>query len=369
MNIPKALKKGQVLILVLLTMTVLAIILVSTSTNMIKDTELTQNTNKYETLNAYAERMAFDFGLEFANPQKNNFNVSVFSEIPAAENASSRLKKLLEEAGWKTQNTCELVNNCYSCDIEFDEANINNFIDDNNKIDDQITNPKDLKAVAKICDSKDIKNAEVFKDEILIFDLEGLAKNTIESRNFQIDWESNDRLRDMAMEVSIDFVYSIGAENFYGTTKAIYKASSSNIFNGTLNNGNSDYLKFTNGGENTFRFNLSDFQNSLNTNSGYFKHFHNNNLIINRYTQIRLRPLLKASNPVSVKVSFGTVETPPMDKVQGRSIEILVYEQSQEAKYETSGGFRGSQAIVLSTVPAAKLSGLFDYVLKNDNTL
>lgn len=367
MNISKHLKKGQVLVMVLITMMVLGIIIVSTSSNLVKDIQSTQETNRYETLNAYAERMAFELGLEFANPLKNNFSISVFSEVPAAENASARLNTLLEESGWKTRNTCILKNDCYSCDIEFDSTNLPQFEDSG--INTQITNPQDLKAVAKICDSKEIKNAEVYKDEILVYDLTGINKSTIESKNFQIDWEQQDRLRDIAMEVSIDFVYKVGTESLYGTTKAIYKPTTSSIFGANLNSENQTYIPFTNTGDSSFRFNLSNFESNLNNSNGYFKHLKGGTISIERYSKIRIRPVIKSNTPVAVKISVGTAETPPMDKVQGRTIEILVYEESQDVNIETGGGFRGSQALVISTVPAAKMSGLFDYILKNDNTL
>lgn len=364
----KETKKGQILIIVLVTMMVLGIILISTTSILIKDTQISQSTNKYEELNAYAEKMAFQLGIKYANPQKDNIKISTYASEAEMSEMSSEISDLFRILGLETNNTCgkdTTLDTCYKCDISFDESVSQQYSDED--IDTQLSNPKDMKAIARICDSFNIENAELFKDEILVFSLAGVAKDIVENKTFQISWENNEKLRNIGIEVSIDFTYKARDIENYGTIKSVYKPNNSNLFPLNLNSNNNSYITFSGTGE-SFNFKLNDLETSLKDNNGYFKHFHDNNIQIINYKQIRVRPILKSDIPIAMKISMKILENPPIRIVQGRSIEVTTYEQSNNIQTETDGGFRGPQASVISTVPAAKFSGLFDYVLKNDNT-
>ncbi|MBP9758163.1 hypothetical protein KBD45_00570 [Candidatus Dojkabacteria bacterium] len=367
MNISKQIKKGQILIIVLVTMMVLGIILVSTTSILIKDSQISQSTNKYEELNTYAEKMAFQLGLQYANPQKRNLNISIYASEPETSKMNTDISNLFETIGWKTVNSCIIdptIENCYECNIAFDESISGKFTDEDLNTD--LSNPSNVKAIARICDSYSIKNAELFKDELLVFNLSGVSTNTIESKTYQISWESNEKLKNIGIEVSVDFSYKArGIEN-YGTIKSIYKPISSNEILNDLNLNNNKYISFTGTGD-SFEFRLENFENSLKTTDGYFKHFSDDDFEITNYKQIRLRPIIKSVMPIAMKISMKTLEE-PIEIVQGRSIEVTTYEQAEDIETETEGGFRGSQASIISTVPATKFSGLFDYVLKNETT-
>lgn len=360
-------KKAQVLVIVLVTMMVLSIILVSTTVNLIKDSEITQSNNKYEALNTFAEKMAYQLGIQYANPQKNNLNISIFATPLESEEMSEQISDLLKDLGWETNNTCQIEDTCYKCNVSFDDSISDQFIDEG--VNSQTTNPIDIKAIARICDSYEIRNAELFKDEILVYGLGGIDTNIIDGKTFQVSWEPNEKLRNLALELSVDFIYTSRGISNYGTVKSVFKSPTSNIFSGSLNSNNSNYIEFLNTSENSFNFSLSNFEAWLNSKEGYFKHFHNNDLDITSYKQLRFRPILNSDIPVAMDISIRTSDMPQLSRVQGRSIEVTIYEQPSDVETEAEGGFRGPQASVISTVPATKFSGLFDYVLKNETTI
>jgi hypothetical protein len=362
-------RKGQILIIVLIMIMIIAIVIVSVSNNLIKNNQLTSQDARYNTLQAMAEDLSIQFGMEYGNPG-NSERVEVFNEDTFTDFVSNIDYEIIQEAGVnKCQNTLkEGKFSCYQCEIQ--RKNITG--EENSAINSEAI----IRGVLSACDTPLIENAEVRKDEILVFDLQGSDNAQTKQGVYTLSIQKNSikpASASLAIEVAIDFNYtdSSGKDQISSVKRIIdynnlFPTVNSNIENTryipiTVDNSNTEYIKYI--------FDINSVINNIanNANQGYLSHLLPDGSTINvtKINQIRLKPYMKPNSAEpgdgSVKLSIETMNA-YINITQGRRIEANIYEVSS-----VTGEVIGSQALVVSTVPAIIYPTIFDYVMKTNS--
>lgn len=370
--------KGQILIIVMVLMAIIAVIIVSITNTMITNTQNTAEDSRFATIYSFAEDLSIQFGRAFGNPAK----ISILSE---AEETS--IESFLTTVGYRLKEVngskCDYgvprpaddpKYTCTVCNIEriplIEES-------------DAVSTDATIEGILSVCDTPFIDNAEVAKDEILIFDLEGVADNITRSGAYTISVDNTSLASGakLALEVAIDFTFrdTVTGKIDIATAKTLINYRNSNLFpasganNAYTDPDNTRYVVIpsptTQDNKVLYTFNINSGANSFinrvqdSGDTSYISHLYpeGNTIQVVRINQIRLKPYMEATASESkVKLGISTTNS-NINITQGRRVEANLVEKSI-----LTGEIIGSQAIVVSTVPAVKYPTLFDYVLKTN---
>ncbi|MBP9758118.1 hypothetical protein KBD45_00345 [Candidatus Dojkabacteria bacterium] len=375
-------KQGQILIIVLVMVMVVAIIVVSTTNIFLKDTQNTAKSNKYNALYSVAEDLAIQLGLKFGNPS-NSSRIELFSE----SNGEETFGDFLTGTGFKIQTgSCDAFQKdglypCYKCNVErIAPAELE--IEESEALPiDPLLSESTLEGTIDLCDTPFIENAEVAKDEILLFDLEGaenaeslegeyslsILKNSISPQNSTL-----------FLEVTIDFLYQIEADGTQknATVKRVIQVapipngSDSDLFRDDINSNivNSKYISLDESSDDDniiYTFDIEDIVTNIQeedkSEAGYLFHSYpaDSTIEVLKLNQIRIKPYMRPDSGGRLRLGIKT-DNDQIDITQGRRISANILELKE-------GVQTGSQAYVVSTIPAIKFPTFFDYVIKTSD--
>lgn len=362
-------QKGQILIMVMIMIMIIAIITVSVTNNLIKERGNSIQTARFNALQVMAEDLSIQFGMEYGNPTSVN-RIEVFNESTFNDFVTNTEFNIVQEGGVNKCTTAVKDGgfNCYQCEIERTKIPAG---EENSQL-----NPESkIKGILSACDAPSIENADVFKDEILVFDLEDADANQTKTGIYTVSILRNSvkpATANIALEVGIDFSYidSTGQEKISAVKRImdynnLFPTAASNAENTryipiTEDDSDADYKKYI--------FDMQAVINSIqsNANQGYLSHLLPDGTTINvtKVNQIRLKPYMKSNSaqPGEGRVKIGIeTDNTNIQITQGRRIEANIYEES------ITGQTVGSQAVVVSTIPAIKFPTIFDYVIKTNN--
>lgn len=359
-------KRGQILVIVLVIITVIAIGVVSTTNVLIKDTQNTDQENRYNTIFSVAEDLAIQFGLKFGNPGSSN-RVEVFGEGTFVD--------FLDGTGFKIrEGSCSEITKdgeypCFQCEVEREEVSEENDATALNK-------EANLGGTVSVCDTPYIENAEVNKDEILVFNLEEAAPEDSLDGIYTLSILKNSITPQNAtlfLEVTADFTYKVipsGEERNASVKRLIQVQTNGTLFNNSINSNpvNLKYITVTgNHDAEYFRYNFNvatieaNIENETDTNAGYIYHMYPQGADIDviKINQLRIKPYMRPNSGGRLRIGIRT-DNPQIEITQGRTIEANIYEIQD-------GVQTGSQAIVKSTIPATKFPTFFDYIIKTND--
>jgi hypothetical protein len=357
------LKKAQVLVMVLITMMVLAIILISVVSNSIKDTRDTRNSIIYETLYAVAEKNTIDV-------------IHSFKDIFVKLDKES-LVAHLENLGYDTSDiTCEenvSKNECIMCKFK-DEATQKYFA---NQLGDE---PQSV--IMNVCDSKELRSIETINGNHVFFNLIGSGKdasgNPVNLINFDVNWESvnNKSLPQFAMETILDIKFKdVSGQYQYTSLRAVYK-NSSGIFSDLIENQspNAEYIQFSSIPQGLhFTIDKNKISNILKSDTAvtsYARYLSNKTNPELEFIGARFKPLFdNGTKDSAIKISVKATDAfnSPLDNIsQSRYVQTITYINDPDTQVND---IQGSQASVETGIPLYQPPGIFDYILRSDNSL
>lgn len=365
-------KKGQILIIVLVIIMIVATIVVSITNVFIKDTQNTAETNKYNAIYSVAENLAIQLGLKFGNPTNSN-RIELFSE----DTGENTLKGFLVGTGFKLKDgSCSAFQKdglypCYKCGVEREVIDTIETEEETVPVDVLLSESK-LEGTIDLCDTPFIENAEVGKDEILLFDLEDVeATNSLEGEyTISIIKNSiNPQSATLFLELTIDFTYKPegGSEKTATVKRVIQVQNTNNLFSNNINTNaiNTKYIPIETDSDTDnifFTFNVQNIitkiQDEDKTQPGYLFHSYpiDSKIEVVKLNQIRIKPYMRPDSGGRLKLGIKTNNN-QINITQGRRIEANIFELKD-------GVQTGSQAFVVSTIPAIKYPTFFDYVIK-----
>ncbi|MBP9758136.1 hypothetical protein KBD45_00435 [Candidatus Dojkabacteria bacterium] len=356
-------KKGQVLVMVLLTMMVLAIILISVINTSVKDRNETRNSLIYETIYSIAEKNTIDV-------------VHSFKDIFAKLDKQSILDQL-ETLGYDPADvdcTQDVVKTeCVVCKFK-DESTSKYFANQYGENGQSV--------MMNICDSKELRSIETTNGNHVFFNLVGSGIDAngqnIDDFTFNVNWESvaNTPISNFALEAILDIKYKdLNGEFQYTSLRSLYKNNSTKFPNLVQDESpNAEYVRFI-GSENGVSFKvdkkqISDLLKQQGAGTSYAKHLVNKTNPELEFIGARFKPLFDNGSPDNAtKISVRAVDAfgNSLDNIsQSRFVQTTVFIKSPEGE---GTGIQGSQASVETGVPIYQPPGVFDYILRANEEL
>ena len=363
MKMLNAAKKGQVLVMVLITMMVLAIILISIVNNSIKEGNETKNSLIYETIYSIAEKNTIDVVHSFKDIFAKLDKESILGQLDSLGYDPADVE--CDQSAAKTE--------CIVCKFK-DEATQKYFA---NQFGEQ-----GQSVVMNICDSKELRSIETVNGNHVFFNLIGSDKDAqgrnVDAFNFELSWESvgGKPLPNFAMEAILDIKYRDVNGNFQFTSlRSLYKNTSMKFPDLVQDDSpNAEYIRFTGAGNGVSfqvdRKKISDLLKQGDAGTSYAKHLASKINPELSFIGARFKPVFDNGNKdITVKISAKALDIygKPLENIsQSRFVQTTVFIKDPDGE---GSQLQGSQASVETGVPIYQPPGIFDYILRSNNEI
>ncbi len=319
---------GQVLIIVLIVLMVMAITIVGITNSIVRDTQESIQNTDYETLYSASESQVLGIAQ----------NIPLVSTMTPTEKQNA-INTYLFSLGYMKEDGYSTI-----CEVQSDNSILCDF-----KEFGQST-----RSTLKLDDKPYIDEAMLRRNENIVFRINPDAGNIPDTITVNLSASDNSNtVADLAIEVILDYRASNGTNTFYGSLVGVYQNNTNNNPFNALDN--SSAISFGNANPldlNSFNFSISAAITTISAKK-YIP------TATPPYTikpvGIRFRLI---SNPTPESVLISVTADQYQDIVQSRTIEATNYKVNEDLEQY------GSQAFVKGTIPAYKAPAVFDYTLR-----